>query len=165
MKNEKKQVKLLIVDDDEKFLRTVSERLELSDFDVTTATEGSQAIKAAKKKKFDVALLDLKLPGMDGMEILKILKKKHKFLEIVMLTGHASIDSAVEAGKLGASGYLEKPYKLEKLMEVLLEAYRTRLQKKFDHDKKRKEEIEVLSMGGSPMGVLRSLLRLDNMEK
>jgi DNA-binding NtrC family response regulator len=98
------------------------------------------------------------------MELLKILKKKHKFLEIVMLTGHASIDSAVEAGKLGASGYLEKPYKLEKLLEVLKEAYRTRLKKKFEHDKRRREEIEVLSMG-SPMGALRSLLRLDNLEK
>jgi len=164
MKNEEKQIKLLIVDDDEKFLSIVSERLGLIDFDVTTASEGAQAVKAAKKSKFDVALLDLKMPGMDGMELLKILKKKHKFLEIVILTGHASIDSAVEAGKLGASGYLEKPYKTEKLLEVLKEAYRTRLKKKFEHDKRRSEEIEVLSMG-SPMGALRSLLRLDNLEK
>ena len=165
MKNEEKQIKLLIVDDDEKFLSIVSERLGLKDFNVTVAAEGAQAIKAAKKNKFDVALLDLKMPGMDGMELLKILKKKHKFLEIVILTGHASIDSAVEAGKLGASGYLEKPYKVEHLLETLKDAYRTRLKKKFEHDKKRREEIEVLSMGGSPMGVLRSLLRLDNLEK
>jgi DNA-binding NtrC family response regulator len=165
MNNEEKKIKLLIVDDDEKFLRTIAERLGLKDFDVTTANEGDRAIKAAKKGKFDVAILDLKMPGMDGMELLQILKKKHKFLEVIILTGFASIDSAVEATKLGAFGYLEKPYNLEKLLQVLKEAYKTRLKKKFEHDKKRREEIEVLAMGSSPMGILRSLMRLDNEEK
>ena len=162
MNNEEKQIKLLIVDDDEKFLRTIAERLGLKDFDVTTASEGNQALKAAKKGKFDVAILDLKMPGMDGMEILQSLKKKHKFLEVIMLTGFASIDSAVEATKLGAFGYLEKPYNFEKLMEVLKEAYETRLRKKFEHDKKRMDEIDVLAMGSSPMGILRSLIRIDD---
>ena len=162
MNNEEKQIKLLIVDDDEKFLRTIAERLGLKDFDVTTASEGNQALKAAKKGKFDVAILDLKMPGMDGMEILQSLKKKHKFLEVIMLTGFASIDSAVEATKLGAFGYLEKPYNFEKLMEVLKEAYETRLRKKFEHDKKRMDEIDVLAMGSSPMGILRSLMRIDD---
>ena len=165
MNNEEKQIKLLIVDDDEKFLSTIAERLGLKDFDVTTANEGKQAIKAAKKAKFDVAILDLKMPGMDGMELLKILKKKHKFLEIVILTGFSSIDSAVEATKLGAFGYLEKPYAFGKLLTVLKDAYETRLRKKFEHDKKRMEEIDVLSMGSSPMGILRSLMRIDDDEK
>ena len=165
MNNEEKKIKLLIVDDEEKFLRTIAERLGLKDFDVTTATEGDRAIKAAKKGKFDVAILDLKMPGMDGMELLQILKKKHKFLEVIILTGFASIDSAVEATKLGAFGYLEKPYNLEKLLQVLKEAYKNRLMKKFEHDKKRREEIEILAMGSSPMGILRSLIRLDNEEK
>ena len=162
MNNEEKQIKLLIVDDDEKFLRTIAERLGLKDFDVTTASEGNQALKAAKKGKFDVAILDLKMPGMDGMEILQSLKKKHKFLEVIMLTGFASIDSAVGATKMGAFGYLEKPYNFEKLLEVLKEAYETRLRKKFEHDKKRMDEIDVLAMGSSPMGILRSLMRIDD---
>ena len=165
MNNEEKKIKLLIVDDDEKFLKTISERLGLKDFDVTSASEGTQALKAAKKGKFDVAILDLKMPGMDGMEVLQSLKKKHKFLEVIMLTGFASIDSAVEATKLGALGYLEKPYKFEKLLEVLKEAYETRLRKKFEHDKKRMDEIELLAMGSSPMGILRSLMRVDDGEK
>jgi len=165
LNEQEKQIKLLIVDDDEKFLKTIAERLGLKDFDVITATEGNHAIKAAKKGKFDVAILDLKMPGMDGMELLQILKKKHKFLEVIILTGFASIDSAVEATKLGAFGYLEKPYNLERLLEVLREAYETRLRKKFEHDKKRMEEIEILAMGSSPMGILRSLIRLDNEEK
>jgi DNA-binding NtrC family response regulator len=165
MSDEKKQIKLLIVDDEEKFLSATAERLGLRDFDVTTATEGSQAIKAAKKGKFDVAILDLRMPGMDGMELLQILKKKHKFLELIILTGYASVDSAVEATKLGAFSYLEKPYNFEKLLEVLKEAYETRLRKKFEHDKKRTKKIELLSMGSSPMGILRSLRRLDDDEK
>ena len=165
MNDQEKQIKLLIVDDDEKFLKTIAERLGLKDFDVTTASEGNQAIKAAKKGKFDVAILDMKMPGMDGMEVLQSLKKKHKFLEVIILTGFASIDSAVEATKLGAFGYLEKPYNFEKLLEVLKEAYETRLRKKFEHDKKRMDEIEFLAMGSSPMGILRSLMRIDDDEK
>ena len=82
-----------------------------------------------------------------------------------VLTGFASIDSAVECTKLGAFGYLEKPYKFEKLLEVLKEAYETRLRKKFEHDKKRMADIEVLAMGSSPMGILRSLMRIDDDEK
>jgi DNA-binding NtrC family response regulator len=165
MSDEKKQIKLLIVDDEEKFLSATAERLGLRDFDVTTAAEGKQAIKAAKKGKFDVAILDLRMPGMDGMELLQILKKKHKYLEVIILTGYASVDSAVEATKLGAFSYLEKPYNFEKLLEVLKEAYETRLRKKFEHDKKRTEKIEFLAMGSSPMGILRSLRRLDDDEK
>jgi DNA-binding NtrC family response regulator len=93
------------------------------------------------------------------------LKKKHKFLEIIILTGYGGIDSAVEATKLGAYSYLEKPYDFEKLLEVLKNAYETRLRKKFEHDKKRMEELEMLSMGSSPLGILRSLRQLDDDKK
>jgi len=165
MNKEDKKIKLLIVDDDEKFLRTIAERLGLNDFDVMATTEGEKAIKAAKKGKFDVAILDLKMPKMDGTEILKILKKNHKFLEIIILTGFASIDSAVECTKLGAFGYLEKPYSFEKLLEMLKSAYETRLRKKFEHDKKRMNEIDMLAMGSSPMGILKALIHVDDNEK
>ncbi len=164
MVNEMNQIKLLIVDDDEKLLKTMAERLALNEFDVTTASEGKQAIKAAKKGHFDVALLDLKMPGMDGTEILKILKKKHKFLEIIILTGFASIESAVECTKLGAFGYLEKPFKFDQLLEKLKEAYAARLEKKFEYDRKRKEDIRILSLG-SPIAVLNALRRIDDLEK
>lgn len=165
MNDKEKQIQLLIVDDDEKFLATIAERLGLKDFNVTTATEGNQAIKAAKKGAFDVAILDLKMPGMDGMELLQTLKKKHRFLEVIILTGFASIDSAVEATKLGAFGYLEKPYDFDKLIGVLKDAYEARIRKKYEHDKKRREEIDMLAMGSSPMGILRALKHLDDDEK
>ena len=165
MSDKEKKIKLLIVDDEEDFLNSIAERLGIRDFDVTPATEGKIAVKAAKKGKFDVAIVDMKMPGMDGMELLQILKKKHKFLEVIILTGHGAIDSAVEATKLGAYSYLEKPYDFEKLLEVLKQAYEARLRKKFEHDKKRMEELEMLSMGTSPMGILKSLIRMDDDEK
>ena len=165
MSDESPKIKLLIVDDEEDFLKSIAERLGMRDFDVTTATEGKLAIKAAKKGKFDVAILDMRMPGMDGMDLLQTLKKKHKYLEVIILTGFGSIDSAVEATKLGAYSYLEKPYDFEKLIAEIKEAYEARLRKKFEHDKKRMEEIETLSMGSSPMGILRSLMRIDDDEK
>lgn len=165
MEDPKKKMKLLIVDDEVKFLQSISQRLALKDFDVTTASDGKQAVDIAKKDKFDVAILDLKMPDMDGTEVLKILKKRHKFLQILILTGHASIDSAVECTKLGAFNYLEKPYGFERLVEALKEAYEARLRKKFEHDKKRSEEINMLAMGTSPMGILKSLIRIDDDDK
>lgn len=165
MEEQKSKIKLLIVDDEVKFLQSISERLKLKDFDVTTASDGRQAVKVAKRGKFDVAILDLKMPDMDGTEVMTILKKRHKFLQILILTGHASIDSAVECTKLGAFNYIEKPYDFEKLIEAIKEAYKARLKRKFEHDKKRMEEINILSMGSSPMGILRSLIRVDDDEK
>jgi DNA-binding NtrC family response regulator len=162
MASENNTIDLLIVDDDKDFLATIAERLGMREFNVTTATEGALAIKAAKKGNFDVAIVDMKMPGMDGMELLQVLKKKHKFLEVIILTGYVSIDSAVEATKLGAYSYMEKPYDFEKLLATLKEAYEARLKKKFEHDQKRMKEIETLAMGSSPMGILKSLMRLDD---
>lgn len=161
MNAEEKQIKLLIVDDDVKLLNTLSERLGLKDFDVRSATNGKDAIKAAKKRQFDVAILDLKMPGMDGMEVLEILRNKHKFLEVIILTGFGSVDSAMEAGRLGAFGYLEKPYNFENLVKKIKEAYETRLKKKFQDDDERMEELRKLSMG-DPIAALVALKRLDD---
>lgn len=165
MGNENKKINLLMVDDEEEFLNSLAERLQNRDFNVTTATDGETAIGAAKKGGFDVALLDLKLPGMDGMEILQILKSNHKFLEVIILTGHGKVATYKEATKLGAFSYLEKPFDMDELLEELKNAYHTRLKKKFEHDKKRQEELEVLSMGASPLAILKSLMEMDDDEK
>ena len=165
MGNENKKINLLMVDDEEEFLNSLAERLEARDFIVTTATEGETAIDAAKKGGFDVAILDLNLPGMDGIEILKILKANHKFLEVIILTGHGRVDTYKEATKLGAFSYLEKPFDMDELLEELKNAYHTRLKRKFEHDKKRQEELDILAMGSSPLGILRSLMEMDDDEK
>ena len=159
------KIKILLVDDEIKFLDSISKRLELKNFEVTTASDGQKAIASAEKGLFDVAVVDFQMPGMDGTQVLKTLKENHKYLEIIMLTGHATIDSAVEATKLGAFKYLEKPYDLEKLVEVIKEAYEARLKKKFEHNQKRIKEIQKLSISASPLGLLRALARLDDEEK
>jgi len=164
MGNENK-IKLLMVDDEVKFLESISTRLALKNFDVTTAVSGKEAIESAEKGFFDVAVVDFQMPGMDGVQVLNALKERHKYLEIIMLTGHATVDSAVECTKLGAFKYLEKPYNFEKLVEVVKEAYEARLKKKFEHNKQRMEEIQKLSLRESPLGLLRTLARLDDEEK
>jgi len=154
-----------LVDDEFDFLQAIAERLTLKDFDVIAASTGSEAIAAAEKNLFDVAVVDFQMSGMDGTQVLKALKDRHRYLEIIMLTGHATIDSAVESTRLGAFKYLEKPYDFEKLVEVIKEAYETRLKKKFEHNKKHMEEIQKLSLRESPLGLLRALAHLDDDEK
>ena len=159
------KIKLLLVDDEIKFLQSIAKRLALKDFDVIAASNGEEAIASAEKDLFDVAVVDFQMPGMDGSQVLKALKERHKYLEIIMLTGHATVDSAVECTKLGAFKYLVKPYAFEKLVETIKEAYEARLKKKFEHNKKRMEMINKLSLGQSPLGLLRELARLDDEEK
>jgi DNA-binding NtrC family response regulator len=159
------KIKLLIVDDEVQFLDSVARRLEMRDFDVTKATNGAEAVEAARQGKFDLALLDLKMPGMDGKQVLEILKKEHKYLEVVILTGHGSVDSAVECTKLGAFSYLPKPYELENLLEVLKQAYEGRLKKKFESDHARMNKILDMAAGSSPLAILRELRKLDDEEK
>jgi DNA-binding NtrC family response regulator len=160
-----RKIKLLLVDDEAKFLKSIAGRLELQDFDVTTATNGNEAITRAEEGLFDVAVVDLKMPGMDGEQVLKVLKKRHNYIEIIILTGHATLDAAVKCSKLGAFQFLEKPYAFEKLTETIKDAYKERMIKKFEHDAKRYDEIQKLSIGSSPLGILKALLRLDNEEK
>jgi DNA-binding NtrC family response regulator len=160
-----KKIKLLIVDDEVQFLDSIAERLELRGFDVTKASRGEDAVAAAREDKFDLALLDLKMPGMDGQELLGLLKREHKYLEVIMLTGHGSIESAVECTRLGAFGYLPKPYELEHLLEVLKDAYRTRLEKKFKDNEQRMEKLQKTALGSSALGILRAMRELDDEQK
>ena len=159
------KIKLLIVDDEVQFLNSIAERLGLRGFDVTKASRGAEALEIARKQKFDLALLDLKMPGMDGTELLETLKKEHKYLEVIMLTGHGSMESAVECTKLGAFGYLPKPYELENLLQVLKDAFEERLKKKFEQDQDRYDKIAELATGSGPLAILRALRKLDDEEK
>lgn len=156
------EIKLLIVDDEIKFLDSIAKRLEMRGLDVTKATSGDEAIKLARTNKFDLALLDLKMPGLDGVEVLEILKKEHKYIEVIILTGHGSIDSAVECTRLGAFGYLPKPYELDNLLQVLKDAYEARMKKKFEMDEVKMEKIMELARGNSPLAILREMSKIDD---
>jgi DNA-binding NtrC family response regulator len=158
-------MKLLIVDDETRFLEAIGKRLTRRGFDVRAASNGPDAIELARKEKFDVALLDLKMPGMEGGEVLKALKAEHRFLEVIILTGHGSLESAVELTKLGAFSYLPKPYELDRLIEVLKDAYQERLRRKFEADEARTRKIVAMATGESPLGILRKLRELDDERK
>jgi DNA-binding NtrC family response regulator len=158
------KIKLLIVDDEEKFLESIAKRLEMRDFKVRTATRGAQAVEIAREEKFDLALLDLKMPGMDGKQVLEILKKEHKHIEVIILTGHGSVDSAIDCTKLGAFGYLPKPYELEKLLETLQQAFQVRMEKKFKENQEKMDKLSHLATGTSALGILREMKKLDDSE-
>lgn len=119
---EKLNAKVLLVDDEEDFLDSLSQRLETRGLKVTGATRGEDAVDMVDRQEFDAIVLDLAMPGMDGLETLKRIREKHPESEIIMLTGHASIKSSVEAMKLGAEDYLEKPFEINELLEKIKEA-------------------------------------------
>jgi len=160
-----KKIKLLIVDDEKNFIDALAKRLEMRGFDVTKAYNGQEALDAAKVGKFDLALLDLKMPGMNGDQVLALLKDEHQFLEVIMLTGHGSLDSAVNATKLGAFDYLPKPYELDNLIETLHKAYEHRMKKKFEADIEMTEKIMKIVTGDSPLGIMKRLREIDDDEK
>jgi DNA-binding NtrC family response regulator len=155
-------IKLLIVDDETRFLAAIAQRLGKRGFDVRTATNGPDALELARREKFDLALLDLKMPGMDGGQVLRALKDEHRFLEAIILTGHGSLESAVELTRSGAFSYLPKPYELDKLVAVLKDAYEARLRRKFASDQEKLERVVAMATGSSPLGILRKLRELDD---
>ena len=99
---------------------------------------------------------------MNGAEVLKILKDEHPYIEVIILTGHGSIDSAVECTKLGAFDYLPKPYELDELINKLKEAYEARMMRIFEGDEHRMERIRQICLGNSALGILRALHDLEN---
>lgn len=157
----KNKINLLFVDDEEQFLKSMSKRLEARDFNVIAVNRGEKAIEAARTYSLDVALVDLKMPGIDGEATLKALKKEHKWMEIVVLTGHGSIDSAVECTQSGAHSYLQKPCDLEQLLEVLKEAYKKRVMNKNKIEERKMNDMLKISQSTSPREILRRLKEID----
>ena len=157
----KDKINLLIVDDEEQFLESIKKRLEVRDFSVIAVTRGEQALAAARAQDIDVALVDLKMPGMSGEETLVQLKKEHEWMEVIILTGHGSIDSAVECTKTGAYSYLSKPCELDRLLEVLTEAYKKKVMNKMKIKEARMNEMLDLAEGSSPLAILRKLKEME----
>jgi len=158
---EKNKINLLLVDDEEEFLKSMSTRLEVRDFNVLAVNRGEKALEAARNNPVDIALVDLKMPGIDGEETLKALKKEHKWMEVVILTGHGSVDSAVECTKSGAYLYLQKPCELDQLLDVLKDAYKKRVMNRKDIEEKKMNELLKISQAGSSRDILRRLKEID----
>ena len=116
------EAKVLLVDDEQDFLETLSSRLEMRGLKVSAVTSGEQAIAEAREQEYDAIVVDLSMPGIDGLETLKRIKANNPNAEIIMLTGHGSVASGVEAMKLGAGDFLQKPVELTELMSKIGEA-------------------------------------------
>ena len=119
-------IRLLIVDDEVGFVNILTKRLSRRNMEVTSAYTGTEAIQILRKQDFDVAVLDLKMEEMDGIEVLKIFKKMDPRLVVIMLTGHGSEQAAREGIEFGAFDYLTKPCELEELLAKIKEAYQER---------------------------------------
>ncbi|HSO62211.1 MAG TPA: response regulator [Desulfobacterales bacterium] len=120
--NETGRLRLLLVDDEVGFATIMAKRLTRRDMVVTTAFSGTQGIQALRAKQFDVAVLDLKMEDMDGIEVLKVFKIMDPNMPVIMLTGHGSEESAKEGIQHGAYDYLTKPYEFTELLEKIREA-------------------------------------------
>jgi len=119
---EELKAKVLLVDDEVDFLTTLAERLESRGLKVTTLTRGEDAVATVEAQSFDLIVLDLSMPGIDGIETLKRIKAKQPDAEIIMLTGQGSIKTSIEAMKLGAEDFIEKPVNITELMDKISEA-------------------------------------------
>jgi len=156
------KINLLFVDDEQDFLDSMKKQLEVRDFRVIAVDRGEKALQAARENEVDIALVDLKMPGLDGDATLKALKKEHRWMEIVILTGHGTIDSAVGSMQGGAYAYLQKPCRLEELMEVLKEAYKKKIMNKNKIEEKRLNEMLKISQATSARDILKRLKEIDS---
>ena len=121
-----KKMKMMLVDDEERFLSTTKKLLEKKGYDVVTATSGAEALEKIRGENIHVVILDVKMPGMDGITTLKEIKRQFPLIEVIMLTGHATIESAVEGLKSGAIDYLTKPADINEIIEKAEQAFEKR---------------------------------------
>ena len=132
------KISVLLVDDEKDFVESLAERLQIRDFNVTTALSGDEALKLVEDSDFDVIVLDVQMPGKSGVETLKEIKNLEQLSQVIMLTGHATVKTAIEGMKSGAYDYLMKPTDTDELIEMINKAYQLVVEQK---DRIRQAEI------------------------
>ena len=120
-------MKIMLVDDEERYLATTQKLLTRKGIDVVTAASGAQALEILQSKHIHVVILDVKMPGMDGNETLKEIKNQFPLVEVIMLTGHATVESAIDGLQSGATDYLMKPADIDELVVKARSAFQKRL--------------------------------------
>jgi DNA-binding NtrC family response regulator len=115
---------VLLVDDELEFLATLVKRLTKRGLNISTAKNGEDALKIIGEKVIDVVVLDVRMPGIDGIQTLREIKKKDPLMEVIMLTGHARLEVAIEGMELGAFDYLMKPADIDELFYKLQDAFK-----------------------------------------
>lgn len=119
---EMKQARILLVDDEVAFTSNMSKILSRRGYDVSSVNDGESAVKAIEDEEYDVVILDLRMPGMDGIAALKVMKRKRPLMEVIILTGHGSVESGIRGMNLGAFDYAMKPIQISELQEKINEA-------------------------------------------
>ena len=119
-------VKVLIIDDETDYLETLTKRLRKRNLKVTGASSGEEALRVLSETPVDVVVLDVRMPGMDGIEALREIKKIDPLLQVIMLTGHANVEVAIEGMELGAFDYLMKPADMDELLYKIQDAYKAK---------------------------------------
>jgi DNA-binding NtrC family response regulator len=156
--SEKSDIRVLLIDDEETLVEYLSKRLLREGYIVKATFSGEEAIEVANNDDFDVAVVDLKMPGMDGVETQKRLKKIQPFLQSIVLTGHGTIDTALESGKENAFKYLLKPIEYDNLVETINEAYEQKVQLQ---NAKFKDEVEEIYRSGlGARGIKKAMKKL-----
>ena len=112
-------LRLLFVDDEVEFLEPMAERLRRRQISCTTAQSGDRALEALKQEQFDCAVVDVKMPGMDGLDLLRRMRQDYPGVPVILLTGHASVELGVQGLELGAFEYLMKPVDLDELLDAV----------------------------------------------
>lgn len=113
------KARILVVDDEDALRTVLSSELEGEGYEVDTAGDGDEAIAIVQKKQFNLVLLDIKMPKVDGFEVLKFIKEKSPHVKVIMLTGFADLKNAIESKKLGAEDFVSKPYDLVDLLTTI----------------------------------------------
>ena len=126
------KMRIMLVDDEERYLQTTKKLIEKKGYEVITAQSGKEALDKLKLQNVHVVILDVKMPGMDGNETLRAIKAAYPLVEVIMLTGHATVDSAIDGLKSGACDYLMKPADIDEILEKAMVAFerRQRLEEK-----------------------------------
>mgnify|MGYP001765958888 FL=1 len=154
----------MIIDDEEQLVEAFRKKLSRDGFSVSSAYTAREALTLMRKHTFDVCVLDIRLPDMDGVDLLKSIKKNEPNLEIIMLTGHASVDTAIQSMKLGAYDYLSKPCKLTELSNVIQKAYEKKSLRErtivLEQQLQRVEAHDSFIGSSEPMNEVKRLIRL-----
>ena len=122
-----KDIKVLLVDDEQKFVEALSERLQMRDMENETVYDGEEALSFVDDKEPDVMVLDLKMPGIDGMEVLRRVKKKFPAIQVIILTGHGTDRDEEESRRIGVYDYLKKPVDIEVLVSRIKAAHMNKI--------------------------------------
>lgn len=124
-----KDIKVLLVDDEEAFVNTLAQRLKMRDLKVETVYNGEEALSYVKEKEPDVMVLDLKMPGLHGMDVLRKIRKAYPNIQVIVLTGHGTEKDEIEAKRLGGFDFLKKPADIETLVGKIRVAYKEKLER------------------------------------